>query len=383
MVLKTLKSLSFKGKKVIVRVDFNVPIKDGKVTSEKRIRAALPTLNYILSKGASQLILMSHLGRPKGVPDNKYSLAPVSKKLQTLLKSKVYFADDCIDVEIPEPSKSRVVLLENLRFHEGEKKNDNKFAKKLASCADVYVNDAFGTSHRRHASVHAITKNLPSCAGFLLESEIKNLDIKTAKHPFVVLLGGAKVSDKIGVIKNLSKKADTILIGGAMIFTFFKALGMETGKSLVEDDKLELAHKLLKTSKNKIVLPVDIVCASSLKSKNSKVYKAVLHPKNMIGLDIGPETIEIYSSILKKSKTIIWNGPMGMFEQKPYDIGTNSLAKIVAKSDAKSVVGGGDSVAAIEMLRLSKNISHVSTGGGASLELLEGKSLPGVKVLQK
>ena len=383
MVLKTLKSLSLKEKKVLVRVDFNVPIKDGKVTSDKRIRAALPTLKYILSKGASQLILISHLGRPKGKPDKKYSLTPVAKKLQALIKSKVYFANDCIGVEIPEPSKSKIVLLENLRFHEEEKKNDITFAKKLASYANVYVNDAFGTSHRKHASVYAITKYLPSAAGFLLESEIKNLNLKNTKHPFVVLLGGAKVSDKIGVIKNLSKKADTILVGGAMIFTFFKALGMETGKSLVEDDKLELALKLLKTSKRKIVLPVDVVCASSMKSTKFKVYDINNHPKNMIGLDIGPETIDIYSSILKKSKTIIWNGPMGLFEQEPYDVGTNSLAKVIANSNAKSVIGGGDSVAAIEKLKLSSKMSHVSTGGGASLELMEGKVLPGIKALTK
>ena len=385
MVLQTLRNASLRKKKIILRVDFNVPLKKGIVVSDKRIKAAIPTINYALSNGAEQLIIISHLGRPKGVPEQKYSLHPVAKKLQQLLKKKVEFIDSCIDVELPSSKISKIILLENLRFYPEEKKNSNLFAKKLASYGDIFVNDAFGTSHRKHASVHAITKLIPSYAGLLLESEIKNLDFSSSKpkRPFVVVLGGAKVSDKIGVIKNLSKKADTILVGGAMMFTFFKALGLETGKSLVEDDKLDLALRLLKNSKKKIILPIDIVCSSSLNSSKSKIYSVEKHPKNMIGLDIGPDTIEIYSSILKKAKTVVWNGPMGLFEKKPFDLGTNSIARAIVNSNAKSVIGGGDSVAAIEKLGFSRKISHISTGGGASLELLEGKKLPGIFALQK
>lgn len=373
-----------KGKRVLVRVDFNVPIKDGTITSDKRIKSALPTIEKILKKGAKQVILMSHLGRPKKNPDPKFTLEPVAKRLQRLMKEKVFFSRDCIEVIIPDPADARIVLLENLRFYPEEKENDITFAKSLASIADVYVNDAFGTSHRKHASVHAVTKYLPSGAGLLLESEIKNLDFSKVKRPFIVILGGAKVSDKIGVIKNLLKKADGILVGGAMMFTFYKALGKETGKSLVEDDKLELAIKLLKAGKSKIVLPTDTVCATSIRDgAKTKTVPIDEIPKSMLGLDIGPETIIAYKEILSKAKTIIWNGPMGLFEVKPYDKGTNEIAKFLSKSDAKTIIGGGDSVAAIERLKLSKFMTHISTGGGASLELLEGKTLPAVKVLEK
>jgi 3-phosphoglycerate kinase len=380
--MKTVKTLGVKNKIVLVRVDFNVPLHNGKVTSTKRIKAALPTLQLLLKKGAKQLILMSHLGRPKGTPEEKYSLAPVAKKLQTLMLKKVAFVSDCT-AEVPAPEKAKIVLLENLRFYAEEKKNNLQFAKKLAQHADVYVNDAFGTSHRKHASVHAVTKYLPSAAGLLLESEIKNLNVSKAKKPLVVIMGGAKVSDKIGVIKNLIKKADTILLGGAMIFTFFKAMGKETGKSLVEDDKLKIAQSLLKQSHNKIMLPIDIVCSTSTRNKNARVVDVDKHPRMMVGLDIGPDTIEIYKSVLEKAHTIIWNGPMGLFEQKPYDKGTNAIAKCLAKSNARTIIGGGDSVSAIEKMGLARKMTHISTGGGASLELLEGKTLPAVKVLEK
>ncbi|MFW6231108.1 MAG: phosphoglycerate kinase [Nanoarchaeota archaeon] len=382
MALRTIRSIGVKGKTVLVRVDFNVPLRDGKVASDKRIRAAIPTIRKLIEKGAKQLILVSHLGRPKGKRDESYSLAPVAKKLQSLLKEKVFFVPDCMEVIIPDPSDFKIVLLENLRFYPEEKDDDAAFAKQLASYADVYVNDAFGTSHRKHASVHAVTRYLPSAAGLLLESELKNLDLSKTKRPLVVIMGGAKVSDKIGVIKNVVKKADTVLIGGAMMFTFYRAMGYETGKSLVEEDKLDLAKKLLSGSKKKIMLPVDMVAASSTNATaRMKTLPVDKHPKNMMGLDIGPETVEIYTSVLKQAKTIIWNGPMGLFEQKPFDKGTNAIAKMLAASPAKTIVGGGDSVAAVEKLKLSKKMDHISTGGGASLELLEGKTLPAVKAL--
>lgn len=382
MALRTIRSIGVKGKTVLVRVDFNVPLRDGKVASDKRIRAAIPTIRKLIEKGAKQLILVSHLGRPKGKRDGAYSLAPVAKKLQSLLKEKVFFVPDCMEVIIPDPSDFKIVLLENLRFYPEEKDDDAAFAKQLASYADVYVNDAFGTSHRKHASVHAVTRYLPSAAGLLLESELKNLDLSKTKRPLVVIMGGAKVSDKIGVIKNVVKKADTVLIGGAMMFTFYRAMGYETGKSLVEEDKLDLAKKLLSGSKKKIMLPVDMVAASSTNATaRMKTLPVDKHPKNMMGLDIGPETVEIYTSVLKQAKTIIWNGPMGLFEQKPFDKGTNAIAKMLAASPAKTIVGGGDSVAAVEKLKLSKKMDHISTGGGASLELLEGKTLPAVKAL--
>ena len=381
--MRTLRQIPIKDKRVIVRVDFNVPLKDGKVTSAKRIKSALPTIEYLIKKGAKQIILMSHLGRPKGKPDQKYSLEPIARKLESIIKKKVFFSPDCMKVLIPDPTDFQIILLENLRFYEEEKNNDTKFAKQLASYADVYVNDAFGTSHRKHASVHAITRYLVSAAGFLLEDEIKNLDMKNAKKPLVVIMGGAKVSDKIGVIKNLLKIADTILIGGAMMFTFYKAMGKETGKSLVEDDKLELARKLLRNSGQKIMLPVDSVLSNSLKSSKQTVLGVDSIKKNMMGLDIGPETIKHYKSVIENAKTIVWNGPMGLFETKPYDKGTNAIARALAKSDSKTIIGGGDSVAAVEKLNLGSKMTHISTGGGASLELLEGKTLPAVKALSQ
>ncbi|MFP4112110.1 MAG: phosphoglycerate kinase [Candidatus Woesearchaeota archaeon] len=377
----SLKKLGIKNKRVLVRVDFNVPVKKGKVMNDKRIRESLPTINYILKKKAKQIILMSHLGRPKGEFDEKYSLKPVAKRLTSLLGKKVYFVDDCLK---PAPADSEVVLLENLRFYKDEKTNDSRFAKQLASNADVYVNDAFGTCHRAHASVHAVTRYLRSAPGFLVEKEIKNLSLEDPKKPFVVVLGGSKVSDKINVINNLLKKADAILIGGAMIFTFYKSMGKEIGKSLVEDDKLDLASKLLKKSKQKIILPVDVVCAKKPEQKaKAEVFDVDSIPKDQLGLDIGEESIRLFSSILSKAKTIIWNGPLGMFEISKFAKGTNAIAKILSETSAKTIIGGGDSATAIENLKLQNKMTHVSTGGGASLEFLEGKSLTALKALEQ
>lgn len=382
--MKRLTNVNFKNKRVIVRVDFNVPIdKKGKITGNKRIKAALPTLKYILSKKPKQLILMSHLGRPGGKVLEKLRMDKVAKELQKLLKKKVTKLNDCVDVRIPD---EKIILLENLRFYPEEKKNDRKFAKKLASYADVYVNDAFGTSHRAHASVEAITHYLPSVPGFLLEKEIEVMGnaLKKPKRPFVAILGGVKVSDKIDVINNLLKKADAILIGGAMMFTFFKSTGTEVGKSKVENDKLVLARKLLKKSKGKIILPVDAIVANKI-GKNAKIKKVDVDkiPKNMIGVDIGPETILVYNEIITEAKTIIWNGPLGIFEIPKFSKGTKEIAKAISKNKGITIVGGGDSAAAIDKLKLEKRFTHVSTGGGASLEFLEGKKLPAIAALEK
>lgn len=387
MSMRDIREASIKGKNVLVRVDFNVPVKDGKVTSDKRIRAAMDTLRLILSKNPDKIILMSHLGRPKGERVPEFSLLPVAKALASRLKRKVDFVDDVFDVDGIASSRSKVVLLENLRFYPEEKKNDAVFAKKLASYGDIYVNDAFGTCHRSHASVDAITRYVPSYPGLLLEKEIFNLDIERAKTPLVVIIGGAKVSDKIGVLKRMVRKADAVLIGGAMMFTFLKAQGYEVGRSLVEDDKLVVAKKLLSSSKNKIMLPVDVAVSRSLKSSTGgsgrKIVDISSLPRSYYGLDIGPETVDVFSSIISKAGTILWNGPMGMFEQKPFHKGTVDIAKAVASSGARSIIGGGDSVSAIEKAKLSAKITHISTGGGASLEFIEGKYLPGLKALER
>ncbi|MFP4117986.1 MAG: phosphoglycerate kinase [Candidatus Woesearchaeota archaeon] len=387
MSMRDIREASIKGKNVLVRVDFNVPVKDGKVTSDKRIRAAMDTLRLILSKNPDKIILMSHLGRPKGERVPEFSLLPVAKALASRLKRKVDFVDDVFDVDGIASSRSKVVLLENLRFYPEEKKNDAVFAKKLASYGDIYVNDAFGTCHRSHASVDAITRYVPSYPGLLLEKEIFNLDIERAKTPLVVIIGGAKVSDKIGVLKRMVRKADAVLIGGAMMFTFLKAQGYEVGRSLVEDDKLVVAKKLLSSSKNKIMLPVDVAVSRSLKSSTGGFGRKIVDisslPRSYYGLDIGPETVDVFSSIISKAGTILWNGPMGMFEQKPFHKGTVDIAKAVASSGARSIIGGGDSVSAIEKAKLSAKITHISTGGGASLEFIEGKYLPGLKALER
>ena len=388
---KTVRDLDVAGKKVLVRVDFNVPLNDkGEITDDTRITASLPTIQYLLEQKAA-VILMAHLGRPKGQVKPELSLAPVAKHLGKLLGKKILFAPDCVD-EAAQAAASKlkpghILLLENLRFHKEEEKNDMDFAEKLASLADLYVNDGFGVSHRAHASVEGVTHFLPAAAGFLLEKEIQYVGqaVTNPLHPFVAIIGGAKVSDKIGVISNLLDKVDTLLIGGGMANTFLAAQGYKMGKSLVEEDKLDLAKELLaKAKKNKVnmLLPTDLVMAAAFAPDAEHVTEKV---KNLnqayMALDIGAETSKAYAEALADAKMIVWNGPMGVFEMDAFCKGTEAVAKAVAKSRATSIVGGGDSVAAIEKLGLAKRITHISTGGGASLEYLEGKVLPGVAAL--
>jgi len=388
---KTVRDLDVAGKKVLVRVDFNVPLNDkGEITDDTRITASLPTIQYLLEQKAA-VILMAHLGRPKGQVKPELSLAPVAKHLGKLLGKKILFAPDCVG-EATQAAASKlkpghILLLENLRFHKEEEKNDMEFAEKLASLADLYVNDGFGVSHRAHASVEGVTHFLPAAAGFLLEKEIQYVGqaVTNPLHPFVAIIGGAKVSDKIGVISNLLDKVDTLLIGGGMANTFLAAQGYKMGKSLVEEDKLDLAKELLaKAKKNKVnmLLPTDLVMAAAFAPDAEHVTEKV---KNLnqayMALDIGAETSKTYAEALADAKMIVWNGPMGVFEMDAFCKGTEAVAKAVAKSRATSIVGGGDSVAAIEKLGLAKRITHISTGGGASLEYLEGKVLPGVAAL--
>lgn len=388
---KTVRDLDVAGKKVLVRVDFNVPLNDkGEITDDTRITASLPTIQYLLEQKAA-VILMAHLGRPKGQVKPELSLAPVAKHLGKLLGKKILFAPDCVG-EAAQAVASKlkpghILLLENLRFHKEEEKNDMEFAEKLASLADLYVNDGFGVSHRAHASVEGVTHFLPAAAGFLLEKEIQYVGqaVTNPLHPFVAIIGGAKVSDKIGVISNLLDKVDTLLIGGGMANTFLAAQGYKMGKSLVEEDKLDLAKELLaKAKKNKVnmLLPTDLVMAAAFAPDAEHVTEKV---KNLnqayMALDIGAETSKAYAEALADAKMIVWNGPMGVFEMDAFCKGTEAVAKAVAKSRATSIVGGGDSVAAIEKLGLAKRITHISTGGGASLEYLEGKVLPGVAAL--
>lgn len=388
---KTVRDLDVAGKKVLVRVDFNVPLNDkGEITDDTRITASLPTIQYLLEQKAA-VILMAHLGRPKGQVKPELSLAPVANHLGKLLGKKILFAPDCVG-EAAQAAASKlkpghILLLENLRFHKEEEKNDMEFAEKLASLADLYVNDGFGVSHRAHASVEGVTHFLPAAAGFLLEKEIQYVGqaVTNPLHPFVAIIGGAKVSDKIGVISNLLDKVDTLLIGGGMANTFLAAQGYKMGKSLVEEDKLDLAKELLaKAKKNKVnmLLPTDLVMAAAFAPDAEHVTEKV---KNLnqayMALDIGAETSKAYAEALADAKMIVWNGPMGVFEMDAFCKGTEAVAKAVAKNRATSIVGGGDSVAAIEKLGLAKRITHISTGGGASLEYLEGKVLPGVAAL--
>ena len=388
---KTVRDLDVAGKKVLVRVDFNVPLNDkGEITDDTRITASLPTIQYLLEQKAA-VILMAHLGRPKGQVKPELSLAPVAKHLGKLLGKKILFAPDCVGEAAKDAASKlkagHILLLENLRFHKEEEKNDMEFAEQLASLADLYVNDGFGVSHRAHASVEGVTHFLPAAAGFLLEKEIQYVGqaVTNPLHPFVAIIGGAKVSDKIGVISNLLDKVDTLLIGGGMANTFLAAQGHKMGKSLVEEDKLELAKELLakaKKNKVKLLLPTDLVMAAAFAPDAAHVTEGVKHlNQEYMALDIGSETSKAYAEALAEAKMIVWNGPMGVFEMDAFCKGTEAVAKAVAKSRAVSIVGGGDSVAAIEKLGLAKRITHISTGGGASLEYLEGKVLPGVATL--
>ena len=382
----SIRDLDLKDKVVFIRVDFNVPLAPGgqEITSDKRIKASLPSIQYALDHGAG-VILASHLGRPKGKPNPEMSLKPVAVRLAELLKRPVTMAPDCVgpEVEALKPKPGQVLLLENLRYHAAEEQNEANFSQQLAALCDVYVNDAFGSAHRAHASTVGMIRFVPqAAAGLLMDKELEYLNkvTRNPERPSVAILGGAKVSDKIEVIENLMKVVDQVLIGGAMAYTFLRAQGLGTGKSLVEEDKIDLAKSLLRKAGPKLHLPVDHVVAAEFKAgAENRVVETI--PDGMIALDIGPKTIALYQGFVKGAKTIIWNGPMGVFEMPPFDKGTLALAHAVAESDAVSVVGGGDSEKAIKTAGVSDKISHVSTGGGASLEFLSGIELPGVAAL--
>ncbi len=393
---KTLKDLDVRGKKVLVRVDFNVPLSKedrSKIADDSRIRAALPTIDYLLENGA-KVILISHLGRPGGEANQEFTLKPVANWLSNHYGEKFEFlaADEVVNEDVEEKvnelKDGEIALLENTRFVAGETKNDEAFAKELASLADLYVNDAFGTSHRAHASNVGVASILPSAVGLLIEKEIDVMGkaLENPEHPFLSILGGAKVSDKIGVIENLITKVDTILIGGGMAYTFLKAQGKEIGKSLLEEDKMDLSLELLERAKEnnvEILLPVDVVIADDIApGVETEIVDIDNIPADKEALDIGPKTAEIYAEKIKNAKTVVWNGPMGVFEIKEFSNGTNKVAHALAEADATTIVGGGDSALAIEMADLKDKITHVSTGGGASLEFLEGKDLPGISAIE-
>ena len=390
---KTVKDIDVNGKKVLVRCDFNVPIdsETGKITDNRRIRAALPTIQYLLDHNA-KVILCSHLGRPKGEFNLKYSLKPVAEELSKLLNKDVKLAKDVIGESAKELTSNMkegdIVLLENVRFHKEEEQNDPEYSKALASMAEIYVNDAFGTAHRAHSSTTGVADYLPAVSGFLIEKELEFLGgaLENPKHPFVAILGGAKVSDKIGVIENLLDKVDTLIIGGGMAYTFYKAQGHHIGTSICEEDKLDLAKSILEKAKEKgvkLLLPVDNHVSSEYSNNGEeKIVDSTEIPDGFMGLDIGPKTIEKFEEAVKDAKTVVWNGPLGVCEFDKFATGTKAVATMLSKLDAITIIGGGDSAAAIEKLGLADKMTHISTGGGASLEFLEGKTLPGIACLQ-
>ena len=384
---KTVRDFDVKNKKVLVRVDFNVPIKDGKITDDTRIKAALPTIEYLLERG-SAVILVSHLGRPGGEVKSEFSLKTVANYLDDIIDAKVYFCEDCIGEKAKKAAQvikyGEVLVLENTRFHPGEKKNDPGMSKELASLAELYVNDAFGTAHRAHASNVGVADFLPAAAGLLLEKEINYLDnvISNPERPFVAILGGAKVSGKIKLINNLINKVDNILIGGGMANTFFAAQGYKMGDSLVEGEAIGLAKELIGKAKGKLKLPVDIVIADEFRNAaNKKIVNVGDVPENWRILDIGPDTLEVFGKVITGGKTIVWNGPMGVFEFPSFAEGTFKLAERISETEAVTIVGGGDSAAAIVQAGLCEKITHISTGGGAFLQMLEGAKLPGLEAL--
>jgi len=384
----SVKDLELENKKVLVRVDFNVPLKEGEITDDTRIRTSLPTINYILKQNPCKLILISHLGRPKGKVVESLRMGPVAKRLEELLGEKVLKLDDCVGEKVKREIDSfggLVVLLENVRFYPEEEKGDEEFAKKLAELADIFINDAFGTAHRAHASTTGVAKFLPSGIGFLMEKEIEYLSkALNPQKPYVVILGGAKVSDKIGIIGNLLKKADTILLGGAMSYTFLKAEGVEVGNSKVEEEKVDLAKKILEDAhkrKVKIVLPSDHVVVTSPDEPQTKKIVENFIPQGFMGVDVGPKTVNRFKEELSCAKTVLWNGPLGIFENSHYAEGTKELALYLAELEAEVIAGGGDTASAAKEFNVKEKLSHVSTGGGASLEFLEGKDLPALSVI--
>ena len=386
---RNVRDFDVRGKKVLVRVDFNVPVKNGRVMDDTRIMRTLPTIHYLLQRGARP-ILISHLGRPKGAPDLEYAMDPVARWLEKNLGVPVLKLDKAVGPEVEKAldkwDGEGVVLLENSRFYPGETKNDPEFAAQLASLADLYVDDAFGVAHRAHATIVGVAKLLPAVAGLLMDEELEHLDkvLHNPKRPFVAIVGGSKVSDKLRVIESLLEVADTLLIGGAMCFTFFKAEGFETGSSLVEDKYLEETARLIGEAGGKLVLPVDVVAAEKLEENTpSQVVRVEEFPAGSMGLDIGPQTVEKFSGYIADAKTIFWNGPMGVFENPEFAKGTMAMARAVAESHAISVVGGGESVEAVKASGFANKITHISTGGGASLEFISGAVLPGVEVLTK
>jgi phosphoglycerate kinase len=385
---KTVRDIDLKGKRVIMRVDFNVPMADGKVTDDKRIKASLPTIKYVLDQGAS-LILMSHLGRPKGGPDPEFSLKPAAEILANHLGRPVKMAPDCVGPEVEKMAKElkpgEVLMLENTRFHKGEEKNDLELAKQMAALAEVYVNDAFGSAHRAHSSTEGIARFLPAVSGFLMEQELEYLGraVANPEHPYVAILGGAKISDKIKVVETLLSKCDKLIIGGGMANTFLAAKGYNMQDSLVEADAIETAKSILQKAGDKIILPVDAVIADKFEAEaNSQVVDVDKIPTGWRMMDVGQKTLELYKNALNGAKLVVWNGPVGVFEMPKFAEGTFALAKLLAESGATTVIGGGDSASAVKKAGVAQQMTHVSTGGGASLEFLEGKELPGVAALQ-
>lgn len=391
---KTVKDIDVSGKRVLVRCDFNVPMKDGVITDDIRITSALPTIKYLIENDA-KVILMSHMGRPKGEPKPEFSLKPVADRLTQLLGMDVVFAasdvvvDDSVRAKADELKPGQVMLLENVRYRKEETKNEEPFTGELASLGDIFVNDAFGTAHRAHCSTAGLAKYMPSVSGFLIEKEVKFLGdaLEDPQRPFLAIMGGAKVGDKIPVIENLLKKVDSLIIGGGMSYTFFKAMGYEIGKSILDEESIDLAKELMKKAEDagvKLLLPVDTVCAKEFDNDSeSGVFDRDSIPADMMGMDIGPKTVELYKTAIAEAKTVVWNGPAGVFEMPNFAAGTKAIAEALASSGAVTIIGGGDSAAAVEQFGLADKMTHISTGGGASLEFLEGKDLPGISCLEE
>ena len=391
---KTVKDIDVSGKRVLVRCDFNVPMKDGVITDDIRITSALPTIKYLIENDA-KVILMSHMGRPKGEPKPEFSLKPVADRLAQLLGMDVVFAasdvvvDDSVRAKADELKPGQVMLLENVRYRKEETKNEEPFTGELASLGDIFVNDAFGTAHRAHCSTAGLAKYMPSVSGFLIEKEVKFLGdaLEDPQRPFLAIMGGAKVGDKIPVIENLLKKVDSLIIGGGMSYTFFKAMGYEIGKSILDEESIDLAKELMKKAEDagvKLLLPVDTVCAKEFDNDSeSGVFDRDSIPADMMGMDIGHKTVELYKTAIAEAKTVVWNGPAGVFEMPNFAAGTKAIAEALASSGAVTIIGGGDSAAAVEQFGLADKMTHISTGGGASLEFLEGKDLPGISCLEE